>query len=370
METFKISLKNSDILKAMKIFFLLFFLLQPGKVHASGKLISCKYMDKRNSGKNKIIYKFDETEFDKRVSELLTKTLIEKTNNLDKIRKLFGYGIFKGTGFDNSGFGGGSEQVGLRPIQDVVQEGMVGVSVNPEISVIYDKEFKRGSDSVDSFCDSETVAVRVNNFINDRCQFEALGGKCKNVFNSSLEEACGYERHKDNIKEGSDRCQAGVVKLEKDWDSKKNNPTPGDIEKYENIKNKLLSQALKFKGHSSGINGGYKLCAKGIRDAMKKGCFEAYDHFFNETIKKMVIEKCSIKAISDYVSTFKGHVQQARGPLKTFERLRNYHIKARLCTLKIVKVAEKLDRELKEAAQKIRQKPDQSFSREMASGNN
>ncbi len=112
---------------------------------------------------------------------------------------------------------------------------------------------------------------------------------------------------------------------------------------------------------------GYRYCAMKMGYIIKeKKCFDAFNNVLNDEIANLVAKNCTTEAVENYMTEFKKFAKKDSSYVKQYEDIKNDHIRARLCTIKIVNFVKTLDRELNEATQKLNAR-EADHSRETAS---
>lgn len=356
------------VMKTLYFIFMI-FLFGTWKVHGGQKLISCRYASDASDDSNTLIYTFDETKLDKKIEELKLLALRKKLENERKIVKVVGKEVFEGTIHENhydngNDYSVSGDQINLPDVSivQIVRKSVAeGKIKSGDVAFeAYQEEDTRSK----CLSDEESISERLFVAMKKKCNFEQIKEDCYKVYQDAIEIACG--KSEDNPSGG---CQAGAMKefskLE-NGELKKENLTSKDIERWTKVRYELFQQALNLKQGENvpqaipRRHAGYRYCARGIQHAHGSHCFDLYDSVFNQSLKKLVEAKCNPEAIDQYVAVFKKMMKSPKGPLQLFQNIRNHHIQARLCTLKIVEVADKLDRELKEATQRLSQRSDGS----------
>ncbi len=209
----------------------------------------------------------------------------------------------------------------------------------------------------------ETLVSKIGKAIKEKCHFEITGKVCEGVKEKALGAACG----KEDVNFGK-HCANGLAgtEIQKRFTETKGSLTPESIKYWTEYRDRLFAKAVVLKdGVDRPSKDGYEECLDGIKYASQKRCFEVYDIVF-DGLKQLEKDECTPKAIDEYVKTFKKIVNKQNGPMKVFSEIKNNYALARLCTIKIVRFAEKLDKGLKEATEKLNA-ADHSTSRETAS---
>ena len=193
------------------------------------------------------------------------------------------------------------------------------------------------------------------------CSFQKPWKKCKKTRDIALIVTCGE-------KGGSNGCNNGLYQKAKDHTTQLNdaNITPDKISLAMQKRNDIAQKLVELKDGKAPYDGsghyGYKQCAEDIKEnilTQKDGamlCLETYDTFFNNRRKELATENCTNQAIETYLVQLKEQVETMNkehlGPQQLYEQIKNNHVMARLCTLKLLDAFKKLDSALDSALKK------------------
>ena len=175
--------------------------------------------------------------------------------------------------------------------------------------------------------------------LKSNCNFENIRRKCKEVKDETLALTCGDK---------SKPCETGGGLYNQAVDYAQN-VTPQTIVMATNKRNQIAKVLLDLKA-------GYEDCAKQVRMYIVNNrpnddrneyadlnfCTDAYKIFLDEKQKEMALENCSQESIDEYVENFNRMVGR-KGPQKLYQEIKNFHIMARVCTLKLLKAFNALD---------------------------
>ena len=365
---------ETPMFKVMKILFftIFFFGLQPVNGGETVKTISCGYYHGHdNKDKGGIKYRFDSTHLDQKANAL--------KNDIKASERVHALMIWEAIKEPNMYLDPITLKALILKIRAADQRTRLeeqlrnsgrynpqsGLPHNSSLTEAYHLEKDRSSR-----CEfnEETITHRLTAAMNKKCHFKHTSKICAGVYDRVLEKACG----KVDKNPGGKGCSAGVIKKSENWlNSNLVNQTPEVIEKFKKYRNNLYNKAMDFKDgggpqplrNSSGA--GYKQCAQGIKNAIESRCFEVYNLVFDQELKKLAGRLCTVEAVDLYIGEFKDFIR--RYYLVLFEGIKNDHVQARLCTLKIVDIVQQLDNKLKQATQQDVDQGMDSIPRQTAS---
>ena len=340
-------------LKMMKIFLFTFFLFSTWQANA--ELISCKY-----GSKNAYNYKYNEKKIWDKANAL--KQEINRTSELNRRR------LLEGVGFPG-------DPTSIDSVQNLPQEIVEQLEGQLVLYEIYENEKDREQNDQCKF-DGETLGSKIRKTIKENCYFEAIEKTCSRVKETILEATCGNKKVNPRPPKSCEHGLAGS-ETQEEWSQVKGPLTPESIKYWTKRRDDLLAKVKVFRDGTSeedawnpekNFFSGYESCAAKIKNLIDhKKCFNTYGIIFDKDLKQLARNKCTSEAIDAYVNQFIAIMDMEIGPVRLFQRIRNEYAMARLCTIRIVNFAMKLDEGLKEATERLNTAIDPSTSRETTS---
>ena len=184
--------------------------------------------------------------------------------------------------------------------------------------------------------------------IRTTCHFNEIVKICKKAGEKAFDKTCGKKAP----------CHGGLFIEAKNMAEAKK-ITPENLRLALDKRNEIARTLIDFKK-------GYEKCAEGVRryilNNVENGmnlCTDAYDFFIDNRRKEMAAKNCSVTSIENYITIFKG-VMKKEGFHVQYQEIKNSHVMARVCTLKLLSAFNQLDKALdnfypkrKTASQKV-----------------
>ena len=235
-----------------------------------------------------------------------------------------------------------------------------------EIIAAYRVEENRISEKRCQFNEG-TISQKIVSSMDNLCDFSGTLRLCTSAGKKALFAACG--KNEENKSGG---CYGGAAGILSKWNREKSNLTPEQISHYTKKRDELIATAISLKAgqgppsvrRSSGV--GYEHCVWKTREVEEKQCFNAYEVIFKGEFERMVKNRCTIEDVDNYIGEFKNFMSSnnEKSFVSKFQNIRNFHVMARLCTIKVAEAANRLDIELKQ----VIEKRDQGLGRLSAPG--
>ena len=170
----------------------------------------------------------------------------------------------------------------------------------------------------------------------NNCQFEEIHEICAKVESYTFEKTCGNKKP----------CDGGLFIEAKNMAEAKR-ITPENLGLVMDKRNEIARTLIDFKKR-------YEKCASLVRKHILHNndhdglgmnlCTDAYDLFINNKGKEMTAKNCSIRSINDYEKRLKELMGKTVGGI--YQKIKNSHVMARVCTLKLLSVFNQLDEAL------------------------
>lgn len=284
------------------IFLSVLFFLNQGQTDSSQEKFDC---NQENKDKQAYTYQFDATKIEKKI---------------EPIKRLVGTG---------------------NGLVDVSDEPFLNAQVQEEQEKL---EYAASQRDTSKCSFNKKEAQKDFEYIQKACGFDHIKKICVEAKEKAFEKTCGKKApcngglYIEAINHAYSLTSKNLgLALEKRNEIAK---TLIDFKKgYEKCANQVRIYIIDNTVEESDVYGDAKISNKNL-------CTDAYDIFINNKRKEMAAKNCSIRSIHDYVGGFIGMMGSNKGFSKKYQEIKNYHVMARVCTLKLLSAFNQLDKAL------------------------
>ena len=195
--------------------------------------------------------------------------------------------------------------------------------------------------------DEEIIKKEIRRRIEEHCRFGEIEKKCHDIAKEALKAICGKEKKPLGCSGGISKEYESVMGQIR---AKAGKVTSRELEDFRKTRDKWF-ETLKTK-LIRGENG-FKQCAWEMRKVLEnndKGrnlCFDAYDIFLDEKLAELAGKNCTPQAVDHYEGFLITMLDKRFAIAQKYQDIKNSHVLARLCSLKLSKFIEDMDYHLK-----------------------